>query len=85
MKTKNKVKLSYEPEADVLMWEISDKSIDYAKEIGNVIVHFTKNNAPVLVEVLEATKFLEKAKHLVGENKISIHQRALRPSFGTEI
>lgn len=75
--TKNKVKLSYESEADVLMWEISDKSIDYAKEVGNVVVHFTKNNMPVLIEFLEASKFLEKAKNLVAKNKIAIHQQVL--------
>ncbi|MFH1192214.1 MAG: DUF2283 domain-containing protein [bacterium] len=77
MKTKNKVKFSYEPEVDVLMWEISDKSIDYAKEVGNVVVHFTKNNAPVLIEFLEASRFLEKAKNLVAKNKISFHQQVL--------
>ncbi|MFH1030724.1 MAG: DUF2283 domain-containing protein [bacterium] len=76
MKIKNKIKLSYEPEADVLMWEISDKPIDYAKEVGDVIVHFTKNNIPVLIEVLEARKFLSKAKHLVGENKISFRRQS---------
>ncbi|MEK7197954.1 MAG: DUF2283 domain-containing protein, partial [Patescibacteria group bacterium] len=65
MKNKNKVKISYEPEADVLIWEITDKPIDFAKEVGNIIVHFTKNNIPVLVEVLEASKFLDKAKNLV--------------------
>lgn len=75
--TKNKEKISYEPEADVLMWEISDKSIDYAKEVGNVVVHFTKNNMPVLIEFLEASKFLEKAKNLVAKNKIAIHQQVL--------
>lgn len=68
MKSKNKTKISYEPEADVLMWEIADKPIDYAKEIGDVVVHFTKNNTPVLIEILEASKFLVKAKALVKPN-----------------
>ncbi|MBI5742736.1 MAG: DUF2283 domain-containing protein [Candidatus Niyogibacteria bacterium] len=65
MKTKNNAKISYEPEADVLTWEIADSSIDYAKEIGNVVVHFTKNNVPVLIEILEASKFLAKTKNVV--------------------
>lgn len=65
MKTKDKAKISYEPEADVLSWEITDKSIDYAKEIGNIVVHFTKNNVPVLIEILEASKFLAKTKNVV--------------------
>ena len=77
MKNKDKAKISYEPEADVLMWEITDKPIDYAKEIGDVVVHFTKNNMPVLIEILEASKFLAKVKNLVKENKISIKEPVL--------
>jgi len=72
MRNKNKVKISYEPEADVLMWEISNKSIDFAKEVGNVVVHFTKNNVPVLIEILEASKFLARAKNLVLKDEVSI-------------
>ena len=61
--------IKYEAEADVLSWEINDKPIDYAKEVGNVVVHFTKHNIPVLVEVLEATKFIKKAKVLIEETR----------------
>ena len=68
MKNKNKVKISYEPEADVLMWEIGGKAIDFAKEIGNVVVHFDKQDEPVLIEILEARKFLSQAKSLVLKN-----------------
>jgi len=75
--TKNKTKISYEPEADVLMWEISNQPIDFAKEIGNIVVHFSKKNIPVLVEILEASRFLAKVKDLVERRKISIQ----RPVF----
>ena len=75
---KNKIKISYEPEADVLTWEITDKPIDFAKEIGNVVVHFTKNNIPVLIEILEASKFLSKAENLIlKENKVNLRNLAL--------
>lgn len=77
MKHKDKVKISYEPEADVLLWEISDKPIDFAKEVGNVVVHFTKNNIPVLIEVLDASRFLTKAKHLIEKDTISIRKPVL--------
>ena len=77
MKNNNKVKISYESEADVLMWEITNKPIDFAKEVGNVIVHFTKNNMPVLIEVLEASKFLAKARNLVKKGEISIRKFAV--------
>jgi len=78
MENKNKVKISYEPEADVLMWEITDKPIDFAKEIGNVVVHFTKDNIPVLIEILEASKFLGRARTLMKkEGVISPRKTAL--------
>lgn len=69
---KHKVKISYEPEADVLALETGREAIDYAQEMGNVVVHFTKKNSPVLVEILEASKFLNNAKKLVSSG--SVHQ-----------
>lgn len=68
MRNKNsQPKINYEPDADVLSYEITSQSIDYAKEIGDIVVHFTKNNIPVLIEILEATKFLKKAEKLTGK------------------
>lgn len=62
---KNNVKISYEPEADVLAWELSKEPIDFAEEAGNMIIHFSKEKEPVYVEILEASKFLNKAEKLV--------------------
>ncbi len=58
--------MRYDREADVLTLE-ADRSakIDYAKELGNVVVHFTKNNVPVLVEILNASSL--KQKDLLGK------------------
>ena len=50
--------VTYDLESDVLAWEISDRPIVYAKEIGTVVVHFTGGHAPVLIEVLEASKLV---------------------------
>lgn len=61
--------MTYEPEADVFSVEMSGKPIDHAKEIGNIVVHFTKGNIPVLIEILEASKFLSKVKNLVHVRK----------------
>jgi hypothetical protein len=55
MKTGSKI--SYEPEADVLRVEVANLPIDYAKEIGNFVVHFSKDGLPVYVEILKASKF----------------------------
>ncbi|MBI1754925.1 DUF2283 domain-containing protein [Candidatus Azambacteria bacterium] len=65
-------KISYDPDADVLSWEINDKPIVYAREIGSVIVHFSDGHIPVLIEVLEAGKFLAKSKKLPDESDFSL-------------
>lgn len=52
--------MSYEPEADVLRLEVSGRPIDYAAEVGNVVVHFDKRGIPVYFEILEATGFLDR-------------------------
>ncbi len=56
---KNKVQLKYDADADVLSIEgRPDVVIDHAKEMGNLVVHFSKNDEPVLIEVLEASQTL---------------------------
>ncbi len=59
MKTRSKVKVSYDRDADVLTIESNDSAtIDHAQEMGPLVVHFGKQNEPVLIEVLEASKTL---------------------------
>ncbi|MCZ7362956.1 MAG: DUF2283 domain-containing protein [Candidatus Methanoperedens sp.] len=36
------MKISYNREQDILMYEVSDEPIDYAEEVGPIIVHFSK-------------------------------------------
>ena len=52
------MKVRYDREEDILMARVSDESIDYAEEIGPIIVHFTKEGKPVLFEIMNATEFL---------------------------
>ena len=63
----DKIKIKYDPESDILSWETSKKPVDYAVEIGNMILHFSPDNIPVYVEILEAKKFLGKTQKLVKE------------------
>ncbi len=67
-------KVSYEPEADVLSWQISAAPIEYASEMGNVIVHFSKKNVPVYIEVLEASKLLSK----VTPRVVKVQRKSVR-------
>lgn len=61
-KNSDEGRITYEAEADVLMLEISrEATIDSARELGNVVIHFTKQNVPVLIEILNASQFLHTA------------------------
>lgn len=54
------MKVKYDTRDDVLMYEVSNDPIDYAEEMDSVIVHITKAGKPVLLEILDASKFLAK-------------------------
>jgi uncharacterized protein YuzE len=50
-------KIKYDKETDILMIEFSDKPIDYAEEEGAVIIHFSKDDEPVLLEIQNGKNF----------------------------
>lgn len=51
-------RIRYSQDSDALLIELSSKPIDYAEESGPLIVHFTKEGEPVLLEILDARDFL---------------------------
>ncbi len=51
-------KIKYDKETDILIIELSEKPIEYAEEEGQIIIHFTKDEEPVLLEVLDAKEFI---------------------------
>ena len=53
-------KFKYEREDDVLNIWLSDEKIDYGDQTGDIIVHFTKDEDPVYIEILDASKFLKR-------------------------
>jgi uncharacterized protein YuzE len=52
------MKIRYDRDDDILMVEMGKGKIDFAKESGPLIVHFTKQRQPILLEILNASKFL---------------------------
>ena len=40
------------------MLDLSSGIVDYAEEAGPIIVHFTKDGKPVLLEILDASDFI---------------------------
>ncbi len=55
------------------MYEVSDEPIDYAEEMDSVIVHFTKSGKPVLLEILDASRFLART---IRATKKTFRQRS---------
>ena len=64
-RNKQKVLISYEPEADILRWEMSDEPIDHAEEVGNLIAHFSKKIRPFILKYL-------RREHLSRKQRISL-------------
>ena len=57
----------YDPEANIISWEISKGKVSHVRELGNLIIHVSKSNKPILVEILDASKFIsqfDKIKNL---------------------
>ena len=55
------LRMTYDPQVDVLLVEVSKRAIDHAQEMGPMIVHFTKDDAPVALEILDASRFVSQA------------------------
>lgn len=63
------MKIRYSRDEDILMLELSDEKIEYAEEMGPIIVHFTTNRKPILLEILNASEFLSEALKLTMKIK----------------
>ena len=50
--------MQYDIETNILSWELAKDPIDHAIELGNFIIHLSKGKKPVLIEILNASKFI---------------------------
>ena len=48
----------YDEEANLLSWEVAKGKISHVREIGNFIIHLSSAGKPILIEILDATKFI---------------------------
>lgn len=57
--------MNYDAESNILSWELAKKTkITHTKEFGDFIIHLSKSNTPVLIEILNASNFkLDKIKN----------------------
>jgi len=54
------MKVSYDRDSDVLLIMVSEAKVDYAEEMGPIIVHFAKDGKPVLLEILDASEVISE-------------------------
>ncbi len=59
------MKAKYYEDADLLSLRISNTPYKYAKQDGDVIVHYSSNKEPVLIEIVNAAKFVKDTAQML--------------------
>jgi uncharacterized protein YuzE len=68
------MKIRYDREEDIVIIEVSPEKIDYAEEVGPIIVHFSNQGKPVLLEILGASEFISETTKAMAKSKSRDHQ-----------
>ncbi|MGB6872837.1 MAG: DUF2283 domain-containing protein [Dehalococcoidia bacterium] len=63
------MKIRYDKEEDIVTFDVSSEKIDHAEEIGPIIVHFSKQGKPVLLEILDASEFIAETTRAMTKSK----------------
>ena len=56
-------KMRYSKDVDMLLVQVSEAPVDYAEEMGQMIVHFSMEGKPVLLEIQDAKNFVLESLH----------------------
>jgi len=65
--------MRYDSESNLLSIELAKGKISHAREFGNFLVHLSPAGKPILIEILDASKFIgqiDKLKSLKNINQI---------------
>ena len=65
--------MTYDAESNILSIELAKGKISHAREFGNFIVHLSDAGKPILIEILDASKFIgqiDKIKNLKNINQL---------------
>lgn len=54
----------YDPESNIICLEIAKGQISHVREFGNFIIHVSKSEKPILIEILDASKFVGQINKL---------------------
>ena len=66
------MKIKYYPDADALVMKVSDEKPDHGEQVGEeIILHFTKDNKLVKIEILDASRtVLDLLKPIITQKPI---------------
>jgi uncharacterized protein YuzE len=64
--------MTYDPESNIANIEISSGKISHAVELGNFIIHVSSAGAPVLIEILDASRLVGEMGEAKKEKRIPI-------------
>ncbi|MEK7544200.1 MAG: DUF2283 domain-containing protein [Patescibacteria group bacterium] len=63
--------LKYYHDDNILVIRLSKTPYEYAEKQGDFIVHFSKDNKPVRIEVLNANRFLKETSAIFTQKATS--------------
>jgi len=63
------MKISYDRDVDILMIQVGEEKVEYAEEMDGIIVHFTKEDRPILIEILDASDFITSLNKVAIQSK----------------
>jgi hypothetical protein len=63
--------MNFDLEANIVSWEITKGKIVRVHEFGNFLVHLSKSGKPILIEVLDASRFKTKLNKLETIKQVS--------------
>lgn len=63
--------MNFDLEANIVSWEITKGKIVRVHEFGNFIVHLSKSGKPILIEILDASRFKTKLNKLETIKQVS--------------
>jgi len=64
----------YDPDANIISWEVAKGKINHAREFGNFIIHLSSTGKPILIEILEASKFIGQFDKIIPEMQKNLKQ-----------
>lgn len=75
----------YDIESNLISWEVAKGTIGHTREMGNFIFHLSKNGKPLLIEILDASKFTGQFNKIKNLEKLPKIKRSRETAIAKNI